>query len=100
VSSAGSASAVVVLTAVVHRSLRKYGDRGYRHLLIEAGHVAQNLNLVAAAMSLGTLSLGGFFDQDLAALLDVSLEVEIPLYAVAVGIPAVRDRVESRMPLE
>jgi SagB-type dehydrogenase family enzyme len=96
----GTAGALVVLTAVVHRSLRKYGDRGYRYVLFEAGHVAQNVNLMGAACGLGTLNLGGFFDQDLAALLDVPLESEIPLYAVAVGDPAVRDRAAVRSPLE
>jgi SagB-type dehydrogenase family enzyme len=96
----GEASAVVVLTSVVYRSLRKYGDRGYRYVLFEAGHVAQNLNLMVAALRLGSLNLGGFFDQDVAALLDVSLEREIPLYAVAVGIPSIVDRAGTRAPLE
>src|SRR5215210_8005419 len=56
------AAAVLVFTSVVHRSLRKYDDRGYRYLLFEAGHTAQNANLAAAAAGLGSLNLGGFFD--------------------------------------
>jgi SagB-type dehydrogenase family enzyme len=85
---AGQASAVIVLTAVVERSLRKYGDRGYRYLLVEAGHLAQNLNLTAAALGVGACNLGAFADHDLAALLALDTDVEIPLYAVAVGNPA------------
>ena len=92
------ASAVLVFTSVLLRSLRKYDDRGYRYLLFEAGHMAQNANLVAAAVGLGTLNLGGFFDSDLCALLDVDTEEEIPLYAVAVGKPAAGDRAALRMP--
>ena len=64
-----AAAAVIVLTAVVERSLWKYEDRGYRYLLLEAGHVAQNVNLTATALGLGCLNLGGFFDEDVAALL-------------------------------
>jgi SagB-type dehydrogenase family enzyme len=96
----GRAAAIVVMTAVVHRSLRKYGDRGYRYVLFEAGHVAQNLNLMGAACGLGSLNLGGFFDHDLAALLEVPLESEIPLYAIALGCPATHDPAVVRTPPE
>lgn len=92
------ASAVLVFTTVLHRSLRKYDDRGYRYLLFEAGHMAQNANLAAVAAGLGTLNLGGFFDSDLCVLLDVDSEEEIPLYAVAVGRPTPGDRAALRMP--
>ena len=40
-----------VLSAVCERSLSKYGDRGYRYLLLEAGHVAQNLVLAATGLA-------------------------------------------------
>lgn len=79
------AAAILVLTAVVDRTLQKYGERGYRYVLLEAGHVAQNVCLVAAALDLGALPLGGFFDAWLARTLDVDLEREIVLYAVALG---------------
>jgi SagB-type dehydrogenase family enzyme len=84
---AGGAGAVVVVTAVVERSLDKYGDRGYRYLLLEAGHVAQNLNLAVAALRLGACDLGAFADHDVAELLGVDLEAEIPLYGIAIGRP-------------
>jgi SagB-type dehydrogenase family enzyme len=52
------AAVIVVLVAVVERCLWKYGDRGYRYILFEAGHVAQNVNLVSSALELGSLNLG------------------------------------------
>ncbi len=94
------ADLIIVLTAVVHRTLLRYGDRGFRFVWIEAGHVAQNLNLVGAAMDLGTLNLGGFFDDQLAALVGLDPELEIPLYAVAVGRPATEDRNTVRVPVQ
>ena len=92
------AAAIVVLTAVVERSLWKYEDRGYRYILLEAGHAAQNLNLCAAASSLASLNLGGFFDDDLSALLVLDPDQEIVLYGVAVGEPKSTDRAEMRQP--
>jgi SagB-type dehydrogenase family enzyme len=92
------AAAVVVITAVVQRSLWKYEDRGYRYILLEAGHVAQNLNLCAEALGLASLNLGGFFDEDMMALLKLDQDREIVLYGVAVGKSAVSDRCESRRP--
>ena len=89
---ATAAAAVVLLTAIPGRSLWKYGDRGYRYLLLEAGHVAQNLNLATVALGLGSCNLGGFFDDEVASLVRADVEEEIPLYAVALGVPATADR--------
>lgn len=93
---AAEAACVVVLTAVVSRSLGKYGDRGYRYLMFEAGHVAQNSNLAAVDQGLGACNLGGFFDDELAALLTVDVNLEIPLYAMALGVPISESRNEQR----
>jgi SagB-type dehydrogenase family enzyme len=95
---AGEAAAVIVLTAVLARSLKKYGDRGYRYVLFEAGHVAQNVNLTATALGLGTCNFGGFFDDDVAAVLGVDPDEEAPLYGIALGRPTSADRAESRLP--
>lgn len=93
-------SAIVVITSVVERSLWKYEDRGYRYILIEAGHAAQNLNLCATAMGLASLNLGGFFDRDVLGLLRCDPDVEIALYGIAVGHPEPGDRMEIRRPAE
>jgi len=88
----------LVVTAVFARSLGKYRDRGYRYLLLEAGHVAQNCNLAAAALGLGSLNVGGFSDDDLGALLKLETEEEAPLYAVAIGEPDNADGKSPRIP--
>jgi nitroreductase len=46
---------------------RKYGERGYRFLLLEAGHLMQNLCLLSASLGLMTVPLGGFFEREVAA---------------------------------
>ena len=92
------ASCLFVTTSVVDRTMWKYEDRGYRYILFEAGHVAQNLDLTAIALGLGPLNLGGFFDLDLAELLRLDPEVEVPLYVTAVGKPETEDPALVREP--
>jgi SagB-type dehydrogenase family enzyme len=91
-----AASAVIVITATLGPSLSRYGERGYRYILFEAGHVAQNLNLTAAALRLGSLNLGGFLDQRLGETL--RLAEHVPLYGVAVGRPLTTDQDAMRVP--
>lgn len=93
------AALVLVVSAVTGRSMVKYGDRGYRYVLLEAGHLVQNVNLVAAALGLGSVNIGGFYDDELAALIRVDAEIEVPLYATAVGWPVhPGDRMRMRAP--
>jgi SagB-type dehydrogenase family enzyme len=80
-----AAAATIVFTAVFGRALKKYEDRGYRYLLIEAGHAAQNAMLAGIPLGLGTCGIGGFFDIELAGLLDLDVARELPLYAIACG---------------
>jgi SagB-type dehydrogenase family enzyme len=81
------ASLICVISLFGERSLTKYGDRGYRYALFEAGHVMQNLNLAAGALGLGSVNLGGFYDDELAALAGIDPEHEVPLYCTAIGVP-------------
>ena len=64
---AAAAGVLAVVTARLDATLVRYGDRGYRYVLLEAGHVGQNLDLASSALGLGALDLGGFLDRMLAA---------------------------------
>jgi SagB-type dehydrogenase family enzyme len=88
------ANAFVALTAPFERTQRKYGPRGYRYLLLEAGHVAQNLCLAAGRRGLATLCIGGFVDSILNAELGLDPRVAGVLYGVGVGVSA-EDRVDG-----
>jgi SagB-type dehydrogenase family enzyme len=83
-----NANAIVFMTAVFDRTLRKYGPRGYRFILLEAGHVAQNLCLLATERGLASLCVGGFVDSRVNRMLEVEPQVEAAVYCVAVGHPA------------
>lgn len=91
-----TAPVIIIISACFYRSLRKYGDRGYRYILFEAGHVAQNLNLAALALGFGSCNIGGFFDQELGEVMKLDQEMELPLYAVAIGWPRSDNRITNR----
>jgi SagB-type dehydrogenase family enzyme len=82
------ANALLLFSAVFARTQRKYGPRGYRYALLEAGHAAQNLCLMAAERGLGGLCVGGFFDRRLNRLLQLDGVEKAVVYAVAIGHPA------------
>jgi SagB-type dehydrogenase family enzyme len=79
------ASALIVVTGMFWRSRFKYGARGYRFTLLEAGHVVQNTLLAATALGVPALPLGGFYDCRLDALVGADGVDESTLYAVVVG---------------
>lgn len=83
-----NANMVIFLTAEFVRSQKKYGPRGYRYILLEAGHVAQNICLAAVEQGLGSLCIGGFIDSKLNRYLGFDGIGEAVLYAIAVGYPA------------
>lgn len=76
---------VFVITAVLDRVRVKYGDRGYRLALIEAGHLSQNILLLATELGLGGCPLAGFIDSEVNKLLDINLQKEVALYMIAIG---------------
>lgn len=83
-----SAGAVFVLTGNLQRAAWRSNERGYRHILLEAGHIAQNLYLTATAMGLGACAVSVFYDEVLNGLLDLGSggeTEEMAVYAVAVG---------------
>lgn len=80
-----NAAVVFIITGVFDRSRIKYGDRGYRYLLIEAGHLGQNICLLATESGLGVCPLGGYIDLEVNKLLDINLQKEFTLYLIAVG---------------
>jgi SagB-type dehydrogenase family enzyme len=82
---ASSCAALVLVAAIFGRTRFKYGLRGYRFALLEAGHVAQNVLLAATALGLAAVPLGAFYDRRTDAFLDLDGVNESTLYAIAVG---------------
>lgn len=75
----------VIITGILKRSSLKYGERSYRFMMLEAGHVGQNICLSAGATGLGCVMLGGFFDDEVNNLLGIDGVNEMTLYGAAIG---------------
>lgn len=76
---------VMLITSVFQRTQMKYGERGLRHIFLEAGHLAQNIYLVGTALDLKVCAIGGFIDDKINKILDIDGEDEGILYILAVG---------------
>lgn len=78
-------SAMLIFTAVWRRSSAKYGDFAYNLALMEAGHMAQNLQLVATAMGLKSRPLAGFVDEAVNTMLDIDTDEEQAVYSMIIS---------------
>ncbi len=78
------APADIVITAVYNEIMKHYGDRSYRYVHMEAGHVSQNIYLQAVSLEMGTVAIGAFDDNIVRKVLGLSPEEE-PLYIMPVG---------------
>jgi SagB-type dehydrogenase family enzyme len=74
----------IVVTAEYSRVAIKYGRRGERYAMIEAGHIGQNIFLQAEAMGLGAGIVGAFDDKDLIRVMSIPQSHE-PLLIMPLG---------------
>jgi len=79
------ACAVIFVTAVFWRTRFKYGLRGYRFALLEAGHLMQNVLLAATVLGMTAFPLGGFYDAAVEELLGVDGIDESVVYGAVLG---------------
>lgn len=75
-------SSLVVFTSVWDRSAVKYGDLGYLHAVLEAGHMSENILLVGCALGLNVRPYAGFNDARIAELLDLNESLEQSVHTV------------------
>ena len=80
------ASAVIFHTADLKAAVAQYGDRVYRYLHMDAGHLGQRLNLGAVRLGLGVSGIGGFFDDKVSEVLGIPND-EAVLYITTLGRP-------------
>jgi SagB-type dehydrogenase family enzyme len=79
-------STIFLITANMRRGISKYGERYLRFVFLEAGHLTQNLILLATNIGLKTCPLGGFIEEQAMNILDIrKFELELPIYALSIG---------------
>ncbi len=82
---AGLCDCLVVWSAVLRRTLWKYGQRGHRDVYIDVGHVAENLALAAAALGLESCHIAAIYDDEADALVGLEGPEETVLYLTTLG---------------
>jgi len=82
-----AAPAVLAWSAVFERCKWKYGQRAYRYIYLDAGHIAENLALAAVSLNLGTCEIGALFDDHVNAILGIDGTEESVICMAVVGVP-------------
>jgi SagB-type dehydrogenase family enzyme len=80
------AAAAVIQAADLPSCVERYGDRAYRYLHLDAGHLGERINLAAVARQVGVSGIGGFFDEEVNELLGLPEKVST-LYITLLGQP-------------
>lgn len=76
---------VIACVARWSRTLRRYGQRGYRYVYLDAGHILQNAYLEATYLDLRPCAVGAFDDVKMNTIFDVDEKEQIVIYMMAIG---------------
>ncbi|MBN1231284.1 MAG: SagB/ThcOx family dehydrogenase [Anaerolineales bacterium] len=68
------------------RTVWRYGERGYRYIFLDAGHVCQNLYLAAESIDCGVCAIGAYDDDAVNNLLGLDGENRYVPYIATLGI--------------
>lgn len=79
------APVALVMTGVFWRNQIKYGERGYRYVLLEAGHISENVYLTAQALNMRCCAMGGMRDENIERVLDIDGITESVVHSLILG---------------
>lgn len=74
-----------IFTGVLSRNYVKYKERALRYIMLDIGHLGQNIIMAAEAKGCGGCPVAAFFDDELNSFLNIDGENEFAAYAIAVG---------------
>jgi len=80
-----ASAATFIWTAVAYRMMWRYGERSYRYMHLDAGHVCQNLYLSAETVGCGACAVAAFDDDELNKALGVDGVDQFAVYVGVVG---------------
>jgi SagB-type dehydrogenase family enzyme len=81
----GKAAVTFVWTAVPYRMEWRYDLAAHKVILLDAGHVCQNLYLGCSAIRSGTCAIAAYHQDKMDELLQVDGEEEFAIYLAPVG---------------
>lgn len=80
-----SSAATFIWVAVAARMRWRYGERGYRYMHLDAGHVCQNLYLAAESVGCGVCAIAAFDDNALNQALGLDGIEQFVIYLGSLG---------------
>jgi SagB-type dehydrogenase family enzyme len=80
-----SCAVTLIWVAVPYRMFWRYGERTYRYLYLDAGHVCQNLYLVAESLGCGACAIGAYDDDKMNELLKLDGVEKFVIYMGTFG---------------
>lgn len=80
----------VIIAGSARKVALKYGNKATKFMHLEAGHVAENIQLQAVAMELAALPAGAFETKNVAKICQLSADLE-PVLIVCVGHPLAQE---------
>jgi len=82
---AGNSCVTFSMVASMERVMADHGERGYRYVFFEAGHIGQRLYLASEAMGFRSTGIGAFYDDSVHRYLDLDGEHDQVVYHFACG---------------
>ncbi|HOO33597.1 MAG TPA: SagB/ThcOx family dehydrogenase [Thermotogota bacterium] len=84
---AGDCACTFVWALIPYRGEWRYHVGSHKTVLLDAGHICQNLYLACEAEGLGTCAIAAYFQKQLDSILGLDGEDEFAVYLSPVGIP-------------
>jgi protease I len=84
----------IIVAGSARKLTGQFRDSARKYMLLEAGHIAQNIQLQAVCLDLGSVTVGGFDAKEVSKICRLSRELE-PIYIICVGYPAPSQTAEA-----
>ncbi|MBA7632717.1 hypothetical protein ES703_40270 [subsurface metagenome] len=84
--SVATAGCNIIVAGSVRKLTSQFREKARTYMLLEAGHIAQNIQLQAVCLDLGSVTIAGFNSRDVSRTCKLTRGLE-PLYIICVGYP-------------
>ena len=81
----GAAAVTFSWSCIPYRAEWRYMEHAHKNMLIDAGHICQNLYLAATALGLGACAVGAYDQAAMDAIFELDGEDEYTVYLAPVG---------------
>jgi len=81
----GKSAVAFIWTVIPYRTEWRYGAVAHKTIILDVGHLCQNLYLASETINAGTCAIGAYSQDKIDQLLGVDGTEEFTIYAAAVG---------------